>query len=266
MTFFSKNIQNGNKTTIFPLSFHFFHYICILFQDKLIMSRYSFWDRMMPATKHLLLITVICYVAQLLFRHLGVNIENFLGLHYWQASGFNVMQTVTYMFMHANFSHMFFNMFALWMFGTAAEQALGTRRFLIYYFVCGIGAAVIQELTWTATLWPAIQHLKGAVETGDIATIANINSLLNNFLTIGASGAVFGLLLAYGWLYPEASVMFIFFPIPIPSRIFVAIYAVIELLMGVASFQYDNVAHYAHLGGMIFGAIMLFYWKKKGYV
>ncbi|HBZ33806.1 MAG TPA: rhomboid family intramembrane serine protease [Bacteroidales bacterium] len=227
------------------------------------MSNFSFWDRMMPATKHLLLITVLCYVGQLVCGFAGVRLENALGLHYVGAEHFNLLQTVTYMFMHGNFSHLFFNMFALWMFGTAAEQGLGTKKFIIYYFVCGIGAALIQELVWMASLHGTIEQLDIAIAAGDVNAMAFKSQILDRLITIGASGAVFGLLLAYGWLFPEASVMFIFLPIPIPSRIFVAIYAVVELFAGVANFSFDNVAHYAHLGGMIFGALLLFFWKKR---
>ena len=226
------------------------------------MSRFVFWDRMEPATKHLLLITTLCFAVQVLCEHSGVRLDDVLGLHYWQASKFNVMQTVSYMFMHGNFSHLFFNMFALWMFGTTVEQRLGTRKFVIFYLVCGIGAAIIQELTWSIN----VNKLLGSLAAAD-ANVLEIqalkHSVLNQMVTIGASGAVFGLLLAYGWLFPEARVMFIFFPVPIPSRVFVAIYAVVELLAGVANFQFDNVAHYAHLGGMICGALILYYWKIR---
>ena len=229
------------------------------------MSRFVFWDRMEPATKHLLLITTLCFLAQALCGYAGVNLENLLGLHYWQASRFNLMQSVTYMFMHGNFSHLFFNMFALWMFGTAVEYRLGLRKFLLFYLVCGLGAALLQELTWTFTVGRMMTQLSAAGAT-DLELLALRQGMLNNMITIGASGAVFGLLLAYGWLYPEAKVMFIFLPIPIPSRVFVAIYAVVELVAGVANFQFDNVAHYAHLGGMIFGAALLYYWKKRGQI
>jgi membrane associated rhomboid family serine protease len=149
--------------------------------------------------------------------------------------GFAVWQLVTYGFLHGSLTHLAFNMFALYMFGGAMELVVGTRRYLVYYLVCVIVAALAQLLV-TAML-------------GGI------------YPTVGASGGVFGLLLAYAVYFPHNKVMLLFLPIPIPSRAFVVIYALIELVLGVSGSQ-GGVAHFAHLGGLVGGAIMLYYWRS----
>ena len=187
--------------------------------------------------------------------------------------------------MHANFGHLFFNMFAVFMFGVVIERVWGSKRFLLYYLVTGIGAAIVQQIVWAIEYQSLISALmSGNVEQliGQENTLRRFfsyhsiellsaldmnqmgNKIANSLVTIGASGAVFGILLAFGWLFPEAKLMMIFIPIPIKARIFVALYAIAELFLGVAKLSNDNVAHFAHLGGMIFGAILILYWKKKG--
>ena len=150
------------------------------------------------------------------------------------ASGlFEPFQLVTYGFLHGNFNHLFFNMFAVWMFGTPLERAWGVRRFVTYYATCVVGAALVQLL---------VLHLEGAMNP-----------------TLGASGGVFGLLLAYGVMYPNNRIFLIFLPIPIKAKWFVLIYGAIELLLGTSGAM-TGIAHFAHLGGMIFGAALLYKW------
>jgi membrane associated rhomboid family serine protease len=152
---------------------------------------------------------------------------------------FHSWQVVSYMFLHGGFSHLFFNMFALWMFGRTLEYDLGSKRFLIYYMVCGIGAGVIQLL------------------------VGMLSGMPHNIPTVGASGAVFGLLLAFGMMRPNDVIMLLFPPIALKAKWFVVVYGVIELLAGISG-PMDNVAHFAHLGGMLWGFILLWYWKKRG--
>ncbi|GHT02881.1 rhomboid family intramembrane serine protease [Bacteroidia bacterium] len=209
----------------------------------------SLMNVMPPVTKNILLINGIIWIAGFVFQRFGINLSEILGLHYAQAHAFNVYQLVTYMFTHEEFMHLFFNMFALWMFGSTVENAWGSKKFLIYYMVCGIGAGLTQELV----AWSLI---------GD-------NPLYHDLypVTIGASGAVFGLLLAFGMLYPNAPLYLMFIPIPIKAKYFVIGYGVIELFFGMQNSQTDNVAHFAHLGGMLFGLLLILYWrhgKKKG--
>lgn len=211
-------------------------------------------------TKNLLIINVLCFFGMLVAKRYGIDVENLLGLHFFWASDFNLSQLISYMFMHANFQHIFFNMFAVWMFGRVLEQVWGPRRFLTYYLICGIGAGLIQEL---------VQYLEYAftlsnydsVNLGIAGGIIPMEEYLNMMTTVGASGAVYGILLAFGMLFPNSQ-MFIFpLPFPIKAKYFVIGYAVLELFLGLGGG--DGVAHFAHLGGMLFGLILIIYWRKK---
>jgi len=236
--------------------------------------RSSFLDSMPPVVKNLIAINVVLFIADFvlpgIFNKWGLHVDltDILGLHYWESSKFNPAQLITYAFMHGNIGHIFFNMFALYMFGGILEQMWGTKRFLFYYLVTGVCAGLIQELFWTVEFHSAILAINNAISADVLnapALIASKKLFLDSpsFITIGASGSVFGLLLAFGWLFPEVKLMLLFFPVPIKARIFVLIYGVAELFLGVAQFSGDNIAHFAHLGGMLFGAVLILIWKKK---
>ena len=198
---------------------------------------------MPPAVKYLLLVNVICYALGLLLPQVTyVNgsepwLNVICGLYYFGSPNFAPYQIFTYMFMHAGLGHLFFNMFALWMFGRVMEQAWGTKRFLIYYFVCGVGAGVIQELGQVLGLIPPYS------------------------MTIGASGAVYGILLAFGMTFPNERLFIIPIPFPIKAKYFVMLYALLEVFQGLGSS--DGVAHFAHLGGMLFGLLLILYWRNR---
>ena len=212
-----------------------------------------------PVTKYLLIINVLCFLGYIVAQKYGIDLNNTLGLHFFLASDFNLAQLVTYMFMHANFQHIFFNMFAVWMFGRTLEMVLGSKRFLTYYMVCGIGAGLVQELVQYIQYAMELSHYDG-VNTG--LEVIPMAEFLNLMTTVGASGAVYGILLAFGMLFPESK-MFVFpIPFPIKAKFFVIGYAVIELFAGFGS-SGDGVAHFAHLGGMIFGFLLIMYWRKK---
>ena len=209
-------------------------------------------------TRYLLIANFIIFLLAATFQRYGIDLNTIGGLHYISASSFHWWQPITYMFLHANFSHIFFNMFAVWMFGPLIEQEWGPRRFAVYYLICGLGAALIQELVWMLML----SNMSSVYSS---AAIAQYAYMLN---TIGASGAVFGILFAFGWLFPDVPMFILFVPIPIRARVFVIIYALIELFAGlgsVAGFTADNVAHFAHLGGMLFGWLLILYWKKTNW-
>lgn len=234
--------------------------------------RPSFLSSIPPVVKNLIAINIILWLASSLtpglFSRLGVNVDlsDILGMHYWASSKFNPAQLVTYMFMHGGFEHILFNMFALYMFGGVLENLWGTKRFLFYYLLTGVGAGIVQQLFWTVEFNSAIaamNHLISSNPMNVTELIQQKTMALNMPITIGASGSVFGLLLAFGWLFPEAKLMLLFLPIPIKARIFVLLYGVAELFLGVAQFSGDSVAHFAHLGGMLFGAILILYWKRK---
>ena len=236
----------------------------------------SFFSRIPTITKNLIIINFIVWLATMvLSSRVGFDIEKFGALHYFEASDFNPVQLITYMFMHADFTHFFFNMFALFMFGTTIERTLGQTRFLFYYISCGLGAAIIQEITWYFT-WESIftmplanQNAISLEEMSQAITQAQAMGLdmpfLNQLLTVGASGAVYGILLAFGMIFPNQPIYMMFIPIPIKAKYFVIGYGAIELLYGL-SMANDGVAHFAHLGGMLFGLLMILYWKRKGII
>lgn len=187
---------------------------------------------MLPTgVKNLLIINVIMFLATMVLERYGfLAFTNSLALWSLMSGRFHIWQLVTYMFMHASFGHIFFNMFALWMFGYVLENYWGTRRFLFYYFVCGVGAGIINMLI------PGMG------------------------LTVGASGAVYGILLAFGMMFPNERI-YLYFLVPIKAKWFVIAYAAIELFEGVFR-SADGVAHFAHLGGMLFGLLLILWWRK----
>lgn len=252
-----------------------------------------------PIVKNLLIINVLMYLGTwmlpTIFRRVGVSVDlvDLLGMHYFASEKFNLLQLVTYMFMHApfpNFSHIFFNMFALFIFGPILEQVWGAKKFLLYYFITGIGAGLIQQFFWYLDVGDVLRGMNHALESGnsdalsvvsaelsryfrisgDVATLSIHDVLVmkkeleNALITVGASGAIYGILLAFGWLFPDERMFLLFLPVPIKARYFVIGYAVLELFLGVSNFSGDSVAHFAHLGGMLFGVILILLWKKRG--
>ncbi|MFO7869611.1 MAG: rhomboid family intramembrane serine protease [Bacteroidales bacterium] len=231
-----------------------------------------------PVVKNLLILNVGMFIISFIFRYFtGSDLNHYLGLHYVGSESFMPIQFVSYMFMHGGLSHIFFNMFALWMFGSAIEHVWGPQKFLLYYLVTGIGAGVMQVLFQHIQL----MDMPNVLSAEQIDTIKNqgaevmqngmnyTNSLMGkynaimNAPTVGASGAVFGLLLAFGMLFPN-SYVYIFFALPLKAKYFVLFYGLVELYMGIQNNPGDNVAHYAHLGGMLFGFLLINYWRKKG--
>lgn len=214
-----------------------------------------------PVVKNLLIINALFFLADVVLGFKGIDLSNWLGLHYFQASGFAFWQPVTYMFMHGNFGHLFFNMFALWMFGAAVENYWGVKKFLIYYFVAGIGGALVYEL-WQYIDFNYIMHVQdySGVQISLNQTIS-VDQFMNRFTMVGASGAVYGLLLAFGMLFPN-SLIYIYFLIPVKAKWFVLIYGGIEVLYCIFASS-DGIAHIAHLGGMIFGLLLILLWKKR---
>lgn len=227
-------------------------YFCIRIIDEKRIMRLQ----MPPVTKNLLIINVLAFFASYVLTGYGFNLNELLGLHYFMASGFRPHQIVTYLFMHGSFEHLFFNMFALWMFGRIVEQVLGQKRFLIYYMVCGIGAGLMQEL---------VQYIHYLMLMPEISAVPReqLREALNMWNTVGASGAVYGILLAFGMTFPEERMFIIPIPFPIKAKYFVVGYAVVELLSAMLRSN-DGVAHMAHLGGMLFGLLLLLHWRRPG--
>jgi len=255
---------------------------------------------MPPVVKNLILINIVMLVAKYALHDTQWDLDNLLGLHYMGSPLFRPWQFVTHLFMHADIWHLFFNMFALYMFGKVLEMVWGSQRFLIYFFVTGLGAAALHSYV----TYLEISHLQKSVAAfvntpspdllaafvkshighpatwvvdlvnnwgvapNDPSYIQQANQLVQlaladriNTPTIGASGAVFGVLLAFGYLFPNTELMFIFPPVPIKAKYFVIGYGAVELYLGVTQSN-SNIAHFAHLGGMLFGFILLKYWDQ----
>jgi len=264
-----------------------------------------------PVVKNLIIVNVLLFLATVSLSYTpGIDLTDYLGLHFVGSEKFKPYQLVTYMFLHGSFGHLFFNMFAVWMFGSAIENAWGGKRFLIYYFITGFGAAAIHYSIVYYQMQPTLNAIQAYVQSPSEAKLQNfiisnhfkitgyeMQEKLNHFITeynqlaetnvkaaqtkaieylldykndfynipniVGASGALFGILLAFGMMFPD-SLIYMYFFIPIKAKYFVALYGLIELFSGVQNNPTDNVAHYAHLGGMLFGFILIKYWKKRG--
>lgn len=215
---------------------------------------------MPPVTKNIIIINVLFFLAMYVTPRYGIDLTQTMGLHFFMASDFKIYQLLTYMFMHGNFAHILFNMFAVWMFGRIVESAWGSRRFLIYYLICGIGAGLFQEIVQYIDYVASGMQAYDSVDIG--TAVIPMDTYLNMLTTVGASGAVYGILLAFGLSYPEERLFIIPIPIPIKAKYFVIGYAVIELLSGLYGSN-DGVAHFAHLGGMVVGFLLILYWTKK---
>ena len=201
-------------------------------------------ERMTPVVKNLLIINVLVFLAQQAMPQIT---SQFMG-HYPLGGGFEPWQVISHMFMHGGVGHLFFNMFALVVFGSALERVWGSKRFLQFYLLCGIGAFLIFEATVGYSLYNLIGQVSIEHPTG---------------LVIGASGAVYGLLLGFGMLFPNTELMLLFPPIPIKAKYFVILYGLLELSMAMSNNQGDNVAHVAHLGGMVIGYILIKKWQNS---
>lgn len=222
-----------------------------------------------PVIKNLLIINILMFAAKVVFaQSLGIDLDKYLGLHYITAGDFKPHQFVTYMFMHGDITHLFFNMFAVWMFGSVLENVWGAKRFIFYYLVTGFGAALIQYIVFYFQIQDVNEQIANLMQTPGFSAEDNISLIhqkaefLNNLVIIGASGALFGLLLAFGMMFPN-TLLYLYFFVPVKAKWFVIGYGAIELISGLRSNPMDNVAHFAHLGGMLFGFFVILIWKKN---
>lgn len=216
-------------------------------------GRQGFMANVPPAVKNIIIINVLVYLMTSLKGNFMY--ENF-ALFYPTSPFFHWWQPLTHMFMHGGFWHIFFNMYTLFIFGSVLERVWGTKKFLLYYFITGLGAAAVH----TGVEWIQMTHWMSQAAEGSIAAQASIH-VLKMTPTVGASGAIYGLLMGYAVLYPDAIMSLIFPPISMKAKWFVLIFAAIELFTGVTGTG-GGIAHFAHLGGLIFGFILLMYWKK----
>jgi membrane associated rhomboid family serine protease len=230
-----------------------------------------------PVVKNLLIINILFFIATYVMQSKGIELGYYLGAFYFDSPFFKIWQPISYMFMHAGFTHILFNMFALYMFGSVLENRWGGKKFLQFYFITGLGALALQLLVQSVEVYGITgSFLNPGAITVDLAedvvrttltglSKAQFDTLLSIYTTpmVGASGAIFGLLVAFGMLYPNVEMYIMFIPVPIKAKYIMPVYIVIELFLGVARFQGDSVAHYAHLGGALLGFILVKLWKDK---
>jgi membrane associated rhomboid family serine protease len=219
-----------------------------------------------PVVKNLLIINLICFIPFIVLsedKYQGLIVNN-LGLFYFNSPHFRVWQILTYMFLHGGWTHILFNMFALFSFGPILEYAIGPKRFFNLYFICGIGAALFQILVQAIEVHSMIGSftLPGNIPIVDQAVYDKLQAI---YLVpvVGASGAIFGLLVAFGMLYPDLELMILFVPVPVKAKYIIPVYILVEIFLGVGQFGGDNVAHFAHLGGALLGFILIKIWRYR---
>ena len=212
-------------------------------------TRPPVWQSIPTVTRNLLLINIVVFVATFIDDTLLHDdyMYRMFALFYPASPFFRIWQPLTHMFMHGGFWHLFFNMYTLLMFGAPVERAIGERKFLIFYFICGFGA---MALHW------GVQWCQLHLAAGMAADILSIP-------TVGASGAIYGVLIAFAMLYPDATLVLLFPPIPLKAKWWVLIFAGIEVVTGITGTM-DGIAHFAHLGGMLIGFLLMLYWRKSG--
>jgi membrane associated rhomboid family serine protease len=215
-----------------------------------------------PVIKNLVIINVLIFLAQsTLGAEVNTKLINLFALHDVRSPLFRPHQLVTYLFLHGGWDHVLYNMFALWMFGSILENYWGPKRFLIFYVVCGLGAAVAHLAVLYPEMTPYFNDLHQVSNLDQIPEYFDPNKPWNG-ATLGASGAVFGCLAAMGYLFPN-SLIYLYFFVPIKVKWFVLGYAAIELIAGVRGTAGDNVAHWAHLGGGLVGLLLVIYWNRS---
>lgn len=229
----------------------------------------SAFSNMPPVVKNLLIINIICFLPLIVFNETLANtIYNLGAAHYFDSPFFKPWQVITYMFLHGGFMHIIFNMFALVIFGSTIEYTLGAKRFLNFYFICGIGGVALQMLIQAVEVY----NITGAFTIAHPELLSSYapyggqdSTLFDIYRSsmVGASGAIFGLLLAFAYLYPNVELMILFIPVPIKAKYLMPVYMLIELYLGVKQVPGDSVAHFAHLGGALLGFIMLRIWGYK---
>ena len=217
--------------------------------------RGGFLSSLPPVTKNLIIINVIVFVASLLNQNFMIGT---FALFYPTSVYFHWWQVVTHMFMHGGFWHIFFNMYTLLIFGCVVERILGSKKFLFFYFICGLGAVALH----LGVEYLQMQSYMQGAALGNATAIQNI-AMIKNTPTVGASGAIYGVLMGYAMLFPESRMTLLFPPVTLSAKWMVAIFAAIELFTGVTGIS-AGIAHFAHLGGMLIGWLMILSWRKRG--
>jgi membrane associated rhomboid family serine protease len=218
-----------------------------------------------PVVKNLLIINVLFFLATWVFEQQGLFLTEYLAVFYFNSPYFKIWQPISYMFMHANVTHILFNMFALFSFGPILEVHFGAKRFLNFYLITGLGALALQWAVQAFEVYQITGAIMNNVNTLTVSNSMDVKTLQSIYFgpMVGASGAIFGLLVAFGMLYPNIELYIMFIPVPIKAKYIIPIYIVIELFLGVGRFSGDSVAHFAHLGGALIGFILVKLWRNK---
>jgi len=227
--------------------------------------RQSPFSNLTPVVKNLLIINVIFFVATFLLRN-TFDMDRWLAIYYFNSPNFKLWQIISYMFMHGNFLHIFFNMLALFMFGPMLEYSVGAKRFLNLYFICGIGAIIIQWIVQAIQIHAitgafTISHPELDSSYMAFGPMAQKLYGIYNIPLVGASGAICGVLIAFAMLYPNMEIIMLYFPVPIKAKYIIPCYLLVELFFGIKQTGGDNVAHFAHLGGALFGFLVVKFWR-----
>jgi rhomboid-like protein len=220
------------------------------------------FSNLSPVVKNLLIINLLCFIpfVALSAEQYDNLVVSHFALFYFDSPLFKPWQIITYMFLHGGWTHILFNMFALFSFGPIVEYSIGSKRFFNLYFICGIGAVVLQMLVQAYEVHSMTGSFTlGHIQISDPGTIARLQGIYDGPI-LGASGAIFGLLIAFGMLYPNMELMILFIPVPVKAKYIIPVYVVIELFLGVSQFAGDDVAHFAHIGGALLGFIMVKVW------
>lgn len=219
-------------------------------------------------TKNIIIINVIMFAATMLAATRGLDLTKYFGLHYYLASDFKPHQFITYIFMHGSFMHIFFNMFGVFMFGQVLEQVWGPKRYLIFYIVTGLGAALAQYVVMHFQITDVLNAVNAEIESGRLSALDQADLInqkfdyLNRHVIVGASGSLFGLLGAFGMLFPNQQLQLYFF-IPVKAKWLVIAYGAFELFSGWKNDPMDNVAHFAHIGGLLVGVLLVLLWRRN---
>lgn len=223
----------------------------------------NFLNNLPPVTKNIIIINVIVFLMQNVIPNFNLN----FALHFFKSPDFQAYQLLTHMFMHGGVSHLFFNMFGIYMFGNALEQRMGSQRFFSYFLMTGFGAVILHFISMYFESYSIVAQIEQAYREQAITSTQYANAYLNTFsITLGASGALFGVLAGFAMFFPNQRLFLMFIPVPIKAKYFVIFYALYELYIGVQNSPGDNIAHFAHLGGALFGYLIIKSWKSKGLV
>lgn len=223
--------------------------------------------RTTPIVLNLIIINALAWLAQQMLKS-PFDLTNWGALHYFGSSDFKPHQLITTMFLHdtGGIAHILFNMFGLWMFGSILENRFGSKRFLIFYLICGLGAGLLTQLTvpYSAELFSKTEAGIRAATQNNVSAVTIVEAYKQEFSAIGASGAIMGIMAAFAYLYPNAEMYVMLIPIPVKAKYVIPVMVLIDLFGGLQQIPGSNIAHFAHLGGALIGFLLVLFWQRRG--